>query len=79
MLLCIEFCLIQQTLASAPIIVQSTFSKDYNEMVAGKSYCSLVELVELAELIPHRDRICCSNASVQYSLLSRINCRTAAV
>jgi len=25
-----EFCLIQQTLASAPIIVQSTFSKDYN-------------------------------------------------
>lgn len=48
-------------------------------MVVVKSYRSLVELIELAGLIPHRDRICCSIVSVQYSLLSRINCHTAAV
>lgn len=46
-------------------------------MVVVKSYRSLVELIELAGLIPHRDRICCSIVSVQYSLLSRINCHTA--
>lgn len=48
-------------------------------MVVVKSCRSLVELVELAGLIPHSDRICCSNLSVQYSLLSRINRYTAAI
>lgn len=48
-------------------------------MVVTKSYRSLVELIEFAGLIPHRDRICCSSVSVQYSPLSRINCYTAAI